>query len=155
MASNYPTYPVNQAMTGQMPQMAQQPITQQSLMQHSNFQQANFFPQPVGNVYSLNTASEIGNIPIGAGISVGLCLNENMMFIKSFQNGAPMLLSYQLNAGDGLGATSTDDSVLEAAETKNKKLIEIIERYDDKIKNLEAQMSRLRERVGGKVEWQV
>ena len=32
------------------------------------------FPTPTGSVYSLNTASDIGNVPAGVGISVGLCL---------------------------------------------------------------------------------
>ena len=149
MASNYTNYQTNQQMVSPI---AQQQMNAQ-LMQHPNFQQANFFPQPIGNVYNLNSASEIGNIPIGAGISVGLCLNENVMYIKSLQNGAPMLLSYQLHSGDT--PIAAQDESLEVAENKNRKLVEIIERYDDKIKNLETQMTRLRERIGGKVEWQV
>ena len=55
------------------------------------------FPTPTGSVYSLNTATDIGNVPAGVGISVGLCLQENVMYIKALQNGNPMLLGYRLS----------------------------------------------------------
>jgi len=43
------------------------------------------FPQPQGSVYSINSPLEIGNVPIGStGLSVALCLNEGLMYIKSF-----------------------------------------------------------------------
>jgi hypothetical protein len=46
------------------------------------------FPQPQGSVYTINTPLDIGNVPIGStGLSVALCLQENLMYIKSFQNG--------------------------------------------------------------------
>lgn len=59
------------------------------------------FPQPTGSVYNLNTASDIGNVPAGVGISVGLCLQENVMYIKALQNGSPMLLGYRLSPIEG------------------------------------------------------
>lgn len=43
------------------------------------------FPQPQGSVYSINAPIEIGNVPIGStGLSVAICLSENVMYIKSF-----------------------------------------------------------------------
>ena len=46
------------------------------------------FPQPQGSVYSINAPAEIGNVPIGStGLSVAICIPENLMYIKSFQNG--------------------------------------------------------------------
>ena len=34
------------------------------------------FPQPTGNVYNINSTLEVANVPVGAGISVALCLPE-------------------------------------------------------------------------------
>lgn len=105
-------------------------------------QQQSFFLQPVGNIYSLNTASDISNVPMGANISVGLCLSENIMYIKSFQNGAPMLLGYRLSPIEGaVGSTENDTAALKA--------------YDERISNIESQISKIRERLGGKIEWQI
>jgi hypothetical protein len=51
-----------------------------------NYQQIQqMFPQPQGSVYSINTPTEIGNVPIGStGLSVAICFNEQLMYIKSF-----------------------------------------------------------------------
>jgi hypothetical protein len=56
---------------------------------YNQFQQIQqMFPQPQGSVYSINSPIEIGNVPIGStGLSVAICLAENLMYIKSFQNG--------------------------------------------------------------------
>ena len=46
-------------------------------MQQNQFQQQNvqpLFPQPQGNVYNINSTLEVANVPVGAGISVALCL---------------------------------------------------------------------------------
>ena len=43
------------------------------------------FPQPQGNVYNINSSLEVANVPVGAGISVALCMPENVMFIKTMQ----------------------------------------------------------------------
>ena len=51
-------------------------------------QMQQMFPQPQGSVYSINAPAEIGNVPIGStGLSVAICIPENLMYIKSFQNG--------------------------------------------------------------------
>ena len=58
-------------------------------MQQNQFQQQNvqpLFPQPQGNVYNINSTLEVANVPVGAGISVALCLNEGVMYIKTMQN---------------------------------------------------------------------
>ena len=41
-------------------------------------------PQPIGSTYNLTTASEIYNIPAGNNTSVGICLNEQVMYLKSY-----------------------------------------------------------------------
>ena len=35
------------------------------------------FPQPSGNVYNINSTLEVANVPVGAGMSIALCLPEN------------------------------------------------------------------------------
>jgi hypothetical protein len=51
-----------------------------------NYQQIQqMFPQPQGSVYAINAPIEIGNVPIGGtGLSVAICFNEQLMYIKSF-----------------------------------------------------------------------
>ena len=55
------------------------------------------FPQPQGSVYSINTPVEVGNVPIGStGLSVAFCFPEQLMYIKSFQNGSPVIMAYRI-----------------------------------------------------------
>ena len=65
---------------------------------YNQFQQIQqMFPQPQGSVYSINNPIEIGNVPIGStGLSVALCLSEGVMYIKSFQNGNPIIMTYRV-----------------------------------------------------------
>lgn len=51
-------------------------------------QMQQMFPQPQGSVYAINTPLDIGNVPIGStGLSIAICAPENLMYVKSFQNG--------------------------------------------------------------------
>ena len=55
------------------------------------------FPQPQGSVYAIASPSEIGNVPIGStGLSVAICFQEQVMYIKSFQNGNPIIMAYRV-----------------------------------------------------------
>ena len=56
------------------------------------------FPQPQGSVYTINSPLDIGNVPIGStGLSVAICIPENLMYIKSFQNGQPAIMVYRIS----------------------------------------------------------
>ena len=56
------------------------------------------FPQPQGSVYTINSPLDIGNVPIGStGLSVAICISENLMYIKSFQNGQPAIMVYRIS----------------------------------------------------------
>lgn len=87
-----------------------------------NYQQIQqMFPQPQGSVYAINAPAEIGNVPIGStGLSVAICFNEQLMYIKSFQNGNPVIMAYrvlpytkeetptQTNTSNAAGPSGTD-----------------------------------------------
>lgn len=60
------------------------------------YQQTQYFPQPQGNVYIINNSLEVANVPMGSGISVGFCPNENLIYFKTLQNGNPSVLAYTL-----------------------------------------------------------
>lgn len=62
----------------------------------NSYQGTQMFPQPQGNVYTLNNSMEIANIPVSGGISVGICPSENLMYIKAMVNGAPFLMVYTI-----------------------------------------------------------
>lgn len=56
------------------------------------------FPQPQGSVYQISTPSEVGNVPIGStGLSVAICFPDQIMYIKSFQNGNPVIMAYKIS----------------------------------------------------------
>ena len=70
-----------------------------------------FFPQSQGNVYIINNSMEIANIPISGGLSVALCPNESLMYIKSIQNGVPALLAYNLTLCETRANQSSDERI--------------------------------------------
>jgi hypothetical protein len=66
--------------------------------QFNSFRQIqDMFPQPQGSVYAITTPAEIGNVPIGStGLSIAICFQEQIMYIKSFQNGNPVIMPYRI-----------------------------------------------------------
>ena len=111
-----------------------------------NYQQNTIlFPQPIGNVYNLNTAADIANIPTGAGVSLGLCLAENILYIKALQNGAPALLAYKLGPVESNDITEDND-----------KIKQILQSFENRFTSIEKQLSSIKEKVGGsKIEWPI
>lgn len=105
-------------------------------MPQQNIQMQSFFPQPIGNVYNLNTSSDINNIPTGAGVSIGLCLNENIIYIKGSQNGSPMLLGYTLAPIDGAPSNPNTKSSQSSINTEIEEEKEIIRKHVQKIKSI-------------------
>ena len=104
------------------------------------------FPQPQGSVYSINSPIEIGNVPIGStGLSVALCLSENVMYIKSFQNGNPIIMTYRVSPfqkGD------TPDDIKVPAAAPNVENTELLNR----LATLEAKLNQLTTPNGGKFD---
>ena len=54
------------------------------------------FLTPQGNVYIVDSALEVANVPMGTGMSVAICPTENLMYLKMYQNGAPSISAYTL-----------------------------------------------------------
>lgn len=124
-----------------LPQQGQMPMMQAPQL---------VFPQPVGNVYNLNNSNEIGNVPTGVGITLGLCLNENLLYIKTLQNNVPALLAYKLVPFEGYGQQI--DVTTQTAATMPQ---------DDDIKQLKEEVKQLKELLtkkvgdGGAQKWQL
>ena len=96
-------------------------------MSQSQMQFQQFFPQPQGNVYIINNSLEVANVPMSAGISVGLCLSENICYLKSMQNGNPTFMAYRL-----LPYTKEEDK-----DKKEVDLKEFFEKYEKRLKSVE------------------
>lgn len=172
MAVNYPSYQNNQQMipTMQMPNTYQQPqqpvqnfqqpmqtpIQQAPMQPQPNPQQSQqYFPQPQGNIFMINASQDIANVPVGNDVSAAVCLSEGTMYLKTMQNGKPMLLGYKLSP---LGE-QTSSSIFEEATTvktegiENEKLQKLLGEYGTKITNLESQIGKIKEKIGGQIEW--
>lgn len=68
------------------------------------------FPQPQGNVYNINSTLEVANVPVGAGISVALCLQEGFMYIKTMQNGNPLFWAYKITPYDSSKSAQEEEA---------------------------------------------
>lgn len=108
---------------------------------YNQFQQIQqMFPQPQGSVYSIQSPADIGNVPIGStGLSVALCLPENVMYIKSFQSGSPVIMAYRV-----VPFTREDKSIEPVAEKENP--------LENRIKSLEEKLDKLLSSQGGKFD---
>jgi len=51
----------------------------------------------------------VANVPVGAGISVALCMPENVMFIKTMQNGNPLFYPYKIMPFTNEPENTTED----------------------------------------------
>lgn len=80
---------------GQYGQPQSQSIPQ-AAQQLQGLQAQQFFPVPQGNLYLINNSLEVGNVPMGNGISVAICFNEGVMYLKALQNGSPTFMPYKI-----------------------------------------------------------
>ena len=101
-----------------------------------NYQQIQqMFPQPQGSVYAINTPTEIGNVPIGStGLSVAICFNEQIMYIKSFQNGNPIIMAYRVLPYTKEETTSTPTQT--AAVPQNDAMEQRLAKIETILKNI-------------------
>ena len=90
------------------------------------------FPTPQGNVYFINNSLEIANIPMGTGFSAALCLSEKLLYLKTLQNGNPMLLVYNLEPYKNNEENNENDSI---------ELI--LKKYDERLLDLEKRINKI------------
>lgn len=100
------------------------------------------FPQPQGNVYNINSTLEVANVPVGAGISVALCMPENLMYIKTMQNGNPLFYPYKI-----IPFSEQKEEVKVAEPQQNEALATLTQELKDcnkRITELEQALSKLK-----------
>lgn len=102
--------------------------------QMASYQPNAFFLQPHGSVYLIGSSLEVANVPMNNGISVALCLNEGLMYIKSMQNGTPNFMVYTIapydkkdnnNVQSSVDEKSSEDFLLSKIGALEKKVEEL------------------------------
>ena len=88
----------------------------------STLQQQQFFPQPQGNAYLINSSLEIANIPISGLVTLALCTSENLLYLKSMQNGNPVFLAYKISPYEKEPVAQDYESRITALEEQVKKI---------------------------------
>lgn len=116
----------------------QQPSIGTQAMPQYYQQTPQLFPTPQGNVYFINNSLEIANIPMGTGFSAALCLSEKLLYLKTLQNGNPMLLVYNLEPYKNNEENNENDSI---------ELI--LKKYDERLSDLEKRINKVTN--GGKL----
>lgn len=87
------------------------------------YTQNSIFLQPQGNVYFVSNKLEAGNLPFTQnGVSVGICFEEGLMYLKGLQNGNQILSIYDLSPHN-LMAQEDYNGRLEKVEEKLNVLI--------------------------------
>lgn len=123
----------------------QPPAQQIPAMQMQNLQQniQPLFPQPQGNVYNINSTLEVANVPVGAGISVALCMPENIMYIKTMQNGNPLFYPYRI-------LPFTSESAQSEQKQESQSDSDIISKISDQLRNCNERITNLEEKIQAK-----
>ena len=91
------------------------------------------FPQPNGNIYIISNSLEVANVPAGAGITAAICQAENLLYLKTVQNGVPTFLAYKLSP-------YTDSPKMTPVESETEQRLAAIEK----------QLAALLTKIGGK-----
>lgn len=140
-----------------------------SYNQNQNFQPyqaTQYFPQPQGSIYMIGNSNDVANVPVGAGLSAAICLREGIIYLKTIQNGSPMLLGYRLsplennsNAQEQIQTqTQTQAQPVNSMQTQNsnqeptieQRILSMLENFDTRLKKLEGITEKPK---GGTTEW--
>lgn len=117
--------------------MAYNYLNNQPQQNFSQYQSPQMFPQPNGNLYTINTSNELTNIPVGIGLSAILCLPENKLYLKSLQNGNPVIWSYNLIGGDSENKPIASDSTEKDYSSYFRAIDEKYNSIDERLKKVE------------------
>ena len=91
------------------------------------------FPQPNGNIYVISNSLEVANVPAGAGITAAICQAENLLYLKTVQNGVPTFLAYKLSP-----------------YTDSPKMTPVENETEQRLAAIEKQLAALLTKIGGK-----
>lgn len=115
--------------------------TQQNFPQ---FQTQQMFPQPSGNVYNISNSLEVANVPTGAGVSVALCMPENLMYIKTMQNGSPLFWTYRLSPYTGENKKEQNEN----QATPARETVDYTKFFEDRLNKIESQLTKVIKDLG-------
>ena len=121
----------------QMQQMIQ-PQTQQQ-----------FFLQPQGSLFMINNPLEVSNVPVGVGLSAAISLSEGLLYLKTMQNGVPMVVGYKLSSLENIPTQSAQkDKEIKQTNFKEQDVLTRLEKIENFLN------SQVKE-GGEKLQWQV
>ena len=118
------------------------------------FQATQFLLQPQGSIYTISSSNEIANVPVGPGLSAALCLREGAIYLKTIQNGAPVLLGYKLAPLENFSNSNSfeqNNSQVQSQQTLEQKIMSMFESFDKRLKELEDSGKA----KGGTEKWQL
>ena len=76
------------------------------------------------------------------------------MYIKSLQNGTPVLVEYRLSTSDGGNGNSRGPEPVPQNDEMSK-IYETLDKYEEKFLQMENQIKHLKTKLGGNLEWQI
>ena len=118
------------------------------------YQATQYFPQPQGSIYMIGNSMDVANVPVGAGLSAAICLREGIMYLKTIQNGSPMLLAYKLAPMENSSNITTQEqsnNIPQQQESIEQKILGLLEGFDKRLKELE----NISKPKGGTDKWQL
>ena len=122
------------------------------------YQATQYFPQPQGSIYMIGSSNDVANVPVGAGLSAAICLREGLIYLKTIQNGSPMLLGYKLSPLEGnatiqeqkIQMNSVQTPVSAPDTTLEQRILNVLEEFEARLKKLEEDKPK-----GGTDKWQL
>ena len=110
---------------------------QTNTVQPQNRFTPSMFMTPQGNVYVIDSPLEVANVPMGTGLSVAICPNESLMYLKMYQNGAPSITAYKLAPYEQPTGNSNLDKVLQNITDRLDKIEKsLLPKKEEKINDL-------------------
>ena len=125
------------------------------------YQVTQYFPQPQGSIYMIGSSNDVANVPVGAGLSAAICLREGLIYLKTIQNGSPMLLGYKLCPLEGnttIQEQKIQNQVSQVQAPTSEPEISIEQRILNVLEDLEARLKKLEgteKPKGGIEKWQI
>ena len=122
------------------------------------YQATQYFPQPQGSIYMIGSSNDVANVPVGAGLSAAICLREGLIYLKTIQNGSPMLLGYKLSPLEGNATIQEQKIQMNSVQTPvsapditlEQRILNVLEEFEARLKKLEEDKPK-----GGTDKWQL